>query len=97
MLISGLVVGVCYKGREHMNDTLNRFYNRFYTSLPTEDAEQEIEDCHKQLIERLEKTERKLVLWIMDTRSLSAKKCFHEQFPLCGQIGVGTDIQTDLL
>lgn len=49
-----------------MNDTLKLLYDRFYTPLPMEKAEQEIEDCHQQLIERLEKPERKLVLRIMD-------------------------------
>lgn len=38
-----------------MNDTLKQLYNRFYTPLPMAEAEQEIEDCHRQLIERLEK------------------------------------------
>ena len=45
-----------------MNDALKQLYNRFYTPLPMTEAEQEIDDCHKQLIERLEKPERKLVL-----------------------------------
>lgn len=48
-----------------MNDTLNQLYNRFYTPLPMAECEQEIEDCHRQLIERLEKAERKLVLQII--------------------------------
>ena len=52
-----------------MNDTLKQLYNRFYTPLPMTEAEQEIEDCHKQLIERLEKPERKLVLQIIDTQN----------------------------
>ena len=51
-----------------MNDTLKQLYNRFYTPLPIPETEQEIEDCHKQLIERLEKPERKLVLRIMDNQ-----------------------------
>ena len=53
-----------------MNDTLNQLYNRFYTPLPMEESEQEIETCHQQLIERLEKPERKLVLRIMDAQNL---------------------------
>lgn len=43
-----------------MNDTLNQRYNRFYTPLFMAEPEQEIEDCHRNLIERLEKPERKL-------------------------------------
>ena len=53
-----------------MNDTLNQLYNRFYTPLPMAECEQEIEDCHRQLIERLEKAERKLVLQIIDAQNL---------------------------
>ena len=45
-----------------MNDTLKLLYERFYTPLPLEEYEQEVETCHHQLIERLEKPERKLVL-----------------------------------
>ena len=57
-----------------MNDTLKQLYNRFYTSLPMSEAEQEIEACHRQLIERLEKPERKLVLRIMDAQGLIAEE-----------------------
>ena len=32
-----------------MNDTLKLLYDRFYTPLPMEEAEQEIDDCHRQL------------------------------------------------
>ena len=55
-----------------MNNALKKFYYRFYTPLPMAESEQEIETCHQQLIERLEKPERKLVLRIMDA-SLSRK------------------------
>ena len=57
-----------------MNDILKQLYDRFYTPLPMTEAEQEIEACHKQLIERLEKPERKLVLRIMDNQSLIAEE-----------------------
>lgn len=63
-----------------MNDTLKQLYNRFYTPLPIPEAEQEIEDCHKQLIERLEKPERKLVLRIMDNQSLIAEERSMDSF-----------------
>ena len=52
-----------------MNDTLKLLYERFYTPLPLVDYEQEVETCHRQLIERLEKPERKLVLQIIDTQN----------------------------
>ena len=66
-----------------MNDTLKQLYNRFYTPLPIPEAEQEIEDCHKQLIERLEKPERKLVR-IMDNQSLIAEERSMDSFFFCG-------------
>ena len=45
-----------------MNETLKSLHDRFYTPLPLAEYEQEVETCHHQLIERLEKPERKLVL-----------------------------------
>lgn len=63
-----------------MNDTLKQLYNRFYTPLPMLEAEQEIEFCHKQLIERLGKPERKLVLRIMDNQSLIAEERSMDSF-----------------
>ena len=66
-----------------MNDTLNQLYNRFYTPLSTAEPEQEIEDCHRQLIERLEKTERKLVLRIMNAQNLITEEHSLDSF-LCG-------------
>lgn len=52
-----------------MNETLKSLYDRFYTPLPLAEYEQEVEICHHQLIERLEKPERKLVLRIIDTQN----------------------------
>ena len=66
-----------------MNDILKLLYDRFYTPLPMEEAEQEIDDCHQQLIERLEKPERKLVLRIIDTQNLIAEERSIDSF-LCG-------------
>ena len=51
-----------------MRNTLKLLYDRFYTPVPMAEAEQEIEVCHRQLIERLEKPERKLVLRIIDAQ-----------------------------
>ena len=44
-----------------MNDTLKLLYDRFYITLPMPAAEAEIEICHRQLIEHLEKPDRKLI------------------------------------
>ena len=61
-----------------MNNALKKFYYRFYTPLPMAESEQEIE-----LIERLEKPERKLVLRIMDAQNLIAEERSMHSF-LCG-------------
>ncbi|MEQ2443173.1 DUF6809 family protein [Pseudoflavonifractor sp. CLA-AP-H29] len=66
-----------------MNDTLNQLYNRFYTPLSMAECEQEIEDCHRRLIGRLEKPERKLVLQIMDAQNLITEERSLDSF-LCG-------------
>ena len=66
-----------------MNDRLKQLCNKFYTPLPMTEAEQEIEDCHKQLIQRLEKPERNLLLRIMDNQSLIAEACSMGSF-FCG-------------
>ena len=66
-----------------MNDTLKQLYNRFYTPLPMAECEQEIEDCHRQRIERLEKAKRKLVLQIIDAQNLITEKRSLDSF-LCG-------------
>ena len=66
-----------------MHNTLKLLYDRFYTPVPMAEAEQEIEVCHRQLIERLEKTERKLVLRIMDAQNLITDECSLDSF-LCG-------------
>ena len=66
-----------------MNGTPKQLYNRFYTSLSMAEYEQEIEDCHRQLIERLEKPERKVVLQIMDAQNLITEERSLNSF-LCG-------------
>ena len=48
-----------------------------------EAAEQEIETCHQQLIERSDKPERRLVLRIMDAQGLIAEERSVDSF-LCG-------------
>ena len=53
-----------------MNDTLRLLYNRSYTPLPVKDAEKEVSTCHRLLIERLNRSERKLVLRVIDAENL---------------------------
>ena len=66
-----------------MNETLRLLYDKFYTPLPMVESEQEVEVCHRQLIERLEKPERKLVLRIMDAQGLIAEQRSVDSF-ICG-------------
>ena len=66
-----------------MNETLKSLYNRFYIPLPLAEYEQEVEACHRQLIERLEKPERKLVLRIIDTQNHIIEERSLDSF-LCG-------------
>ena len=49
-----------------MKELLKTLYRNLYTPYINEEAEQELDDCHKQLIDVLGKPERKLVLRIID-------------------------------
>lgn len=66
-----------------MNDTLKLLYDRFHTPLPMTEANQEVDDCHRLLIERLDKPERKLVLRIIDAQNLIAEERSIDSF-ICG-------------
>ena len=66
-----------------MNETLRLPYGRFYTPLLMVESEQEVETCHRQLTERLDKPERKLVLRIIDTQKLMIGECSEDSF-ICG-------------
>ena len=61
-----------------MNETLRLLYDKFYTPLPMAESEQEVEICHRKLIERLDKPERKLVLRI------HRRPEFDDRGTLCG-------------
>ena len=62
-----------------MNETLRLLYDKFYTPLPMAESEQEVEICHRKLIERLDKPERKLVLRI------HRRPEFDDRGTLCGR------------
>ena len=51
-----------------MNELLKALYDNFYEPLPETELKKEIEDCHRQLIEALDKPERRLVLQIIDAK-----------------------------
>ena len=51
-----------------MNKLLKDLYDCFYVPLELPVQKQEIEECHKALIEALAKSERRLVLQIIDAK-----------------------------
>lgn len=66
-----------------MNETLKNLYDRFYMPLTASGASQEIEDAHRQLIQRLNKPERKLILRIIDAKDHIAEERSIDSF-ICG-------------
>ena len=66
-----------------MSDTLKWLYDRVYTPLPMIEEKQEVEECHRQLIERLDKQERRLVLRITDAKDHIAAERSVDSF-ICG-------------
>ena len=66
-----------------MNELLKALYDGFYEPLPATRLKAEIEACHQELIERLEKPERRLVLQIIDTQNHIIEERSLDSF-LCG-------------
>ena len=56
-----------------MNEILKALYDSFYEKLPATQLKDEIERCHQELIEKLDKPERKLVLQIIDCKDQIAE------------------------
>ena len=54
----------CYKEVEHMYELLKALHDNFYDKPAATQLKMEIERCHQELIEKLEKPERRLVLQI---------------------------------
>mgnify|MGYP001055013223 CR=1 FL=1 len=66
-----------------MNKTLTALYDSFYTQPQATDAHAEIEALHKQLILKLAKPERRLVLRLIDAKDCLAEEKFMDSF-ICG-------------
>lgn len=66
-----------------MNETLKNLYARFYTPPAESETKREIEDAHHQLIQRLNKPERKLILRIIDAKDRAAETRSIDSF-ICG-------------
>ena len=63
-----------------MNELLKTLYWNLYTPYVNEESEQELDVCHKQLIEVLGKPERKLVLRIIDGKDRLADEIGLDSF-----------------
>ena len=63
-----------------MNELLKALYNSFYEKLPATQLKAEIERCHQELIEKLSKPERKLVLQIIDCKDQIAEDLSIDSF-----------------
>jgi len=63
-----------------MNEILKALYDNFYEELPAPQLKAEIERCHQELIERLDKPERKLVLQIIDCKDQIAEDLSIDSF-----------------
>ena len=63
-----------------MNEMLKELYDSFYEKLPATQLKTEIEQCHQELIEKLDKPERKLVLQIIDCKDQIAEDLSIDSF-----------------
>ena len=63
-----------------MTELLKTRYRNLYTPHENQQAEQELDDCHKQLIDVLGKLERKLVLRIIDGKDRLADEIGLDSF-----------------
>ena len=63
-----------------MNEMLKALYENFNEKLPATQLKAEIERCHQELIEKLDKPERKLVLQIIDCKDQIAENLSIDSF-----------------
>ena len=63
-----------------MNELLKALYDGFYEKQPATRLKAEIERCHQELIEKLSKPERKLVLQIIDCKDQIAEDLSIDSF-----------------
>ena len=63
-----------------MTELLKTLYWNLYTPYENQEAEQELGDCHKQLIDVMGKPERKLVLRIIDGKDRLADEIGLDSF-----------------
>ena len=63
-----------------MNELLKALYGSFYKRPSTPQLKAEIERCHQELIEKLDKPERRLVLQIIDCKDQIAEDLSIDSF-----------------
>lgn len=51
-----------------MNELLKALYDSFYEKLPATQFKTEVERCHQEFIKKLDRSERRLVLQIIDSK-----------------------------
>lgn len=66
-----------------MNEILTALYDSFYTLLQATDTRAEIRAIHEQLILKLDKPERRLVLRLIDAKDHLAEEMSMDSF-ICG-------------
>ena len=66
-----------------MYETLRELHRKFWKELPVPEVERQHDEAFRELMRRLEKPERKLVLRLLDTRSLLSEKAAFDSFA-CG-------------
>lgn len=66
-----------------MNKTLTALYDSFYTPPQSADTHTEIEAIHRQLVLKLDKPERRLVLRLIDAKDYLAEEMSMDSF-VCG-------------
>lgn len=78
-----------------MYDTLWELHRKFWKELPKPKLERQYDEAFRELMRRLEKPERKLVLRLLDTRGLLAENAAFDSFA-CGlrlALGLTTELQ----
>ena len=63
-----------------MTEIMNALYSKFYNRPPAMQLKEEIEHCHQELIERLDKRDRRLVLQILDCKDQIAEELSMDSF-----------------
>ena len=66
-----------------MYDTLRELHRKFWKELPKPVDERQCDEAFRELMHRLAKPERKLVLRLLDTRGLLAENAAFDSFA-CG-------------